>query len=313
MTNALRACDRQLPLGRRTYLLGILNVTDDSFSGDGLLGDHARALEAALRMAADGADIIDVGGESARADVRRVTPDEEIARVVPVIRGLRQHSDVLVSIDTYKPEVARAAIEAGAHLVNDISGLRLGDETARVAAQLGAALVVNYTYERPKIRPDRAPRYHDLVGQHLSFLRAATQRAHDAGLPPDRLIIDPGIAFGKSHDEDLEVLRRLREFRALGYPLLLAASRKHFIGSATGLDVTDRLEATLAVTALAIAAGADFVRVHDVLPNARTRSMTDAIVRGHLGDWAATPESWPWAAGARSVPGTRIGEALNPG
>jgi dihydropteroate synthase len=166
--------------------------------------------------------------------------------------------------------------------------------------------VLNYTYERPKVRPAEPPRYGDLIGEHLAFLRDRAAMAIEAGVSPRSLIADPGIAFGKSHDEDIEVLRRLGEFRSLGLPLLVAASRKHFIGSVTGLPPDERDEATAAVTALNIAYGADIVRVHDARTAVRAVRIADAIVRGRAGDYAATPESWPWAAGAAPIAGTTI-------
>ncbi len=302
----LRCGDRELPLGRRTYVMGILNVTDDSFSGDGLLGEMDAAVERGRRFVADGAAILDVGGESARADVRALTPDEEIARVVPVIERLSREVDAVISIDSYKEAVVEAAVRAGARLINDIGGFKLDTGTARVAARYGVPLVINYTYERPKIRPAEPPHYADLIGAHLAFFRERIETAVALGVRRSQLVLDPGIAFGKSHDEDLTVLRRLGEFRALGLPLLVAASRKHVIGSVLGLPPEDRVEGTAAVVALAIAAGADIVRVHDVRAMARVARMADAIVRAEPGDFAPTAESWPWAASARAIPGTTI-------
>jgi dihydropteroate synthase len=204
--------------------------------------------------------------------------------------------------------VADAALQAGAHIINDIGGFKHGTGTAEVAARYGAALVLNYTYERPKVRPAAPPAYEDLIGEHLAFLRERAAIALEAGVLPRSLIADPGIAFGKSHDEDIEVLRRLGEFRSLGLPLLVAASRKHFIGSVTGLAPEERDEATAAVTALNVAYGADIVRVHDVRTAVRAVRIADAIVRGRAGDYAATPESWPWAPGAQAIAGTTIGD-----
>jgi dihydropteroate synthase len=178
--------------------------------------------------------------------------------------------------------------------------------TAEAAARYGAALVINFTYERPKIRPAEPPRYDDLIGAHLDFLRGRIDMAKAAGVAEDAIVIDPGIAFGKSHDEDLQVLRRLGDFRAVGRPLLVAASRKHFIGSVSGLPPDERDEATAAVTALNVAYGADIVRVHDVRTTVRAVRIADAIVRGDAGDFAATPESWPWWHAARPIAGTTI-------
>lgn len=298
--------DRTLPFGRHTYIMGILNVTDDSFSGDGLLGDVEAVVARGRQFVADGADILDIGGESARADVRVLTPEEEIARIVPIIARLAREVDAVLSIDSYKEAVVEAAVRAGARLINDIGGFKLGPGTARLAARYGVPLVINYTFERPKIRPASPPEYDDLIGAHLAFFRERIALARAAGVSASQLALDPGVAFGKAHDEDLTVLRRLREFTALGLPLLVAASRKHFIGSVLGLPPEDRLEGTAAVTAISIANGADIVRVHDVRAMARVARMTDALVRGQAGDFAPSAQSWPWAAGAAIVPGTTI-------
>jgi dihydropteroate synthase len=295
-----------LPLGARTYIVAIVNLTDDSFSGDGTGTDLDLAVRRAVAAIADGADIIDVGAESARADVPARDPNEEAQLAADAIRRIAAETGAVISVDTYKRRVAEAAMEAGAHIVNDIGGLILDTGTAEVAAKYGAALVINYTYERPKVRPATPPRYDDLIGEHLGFLRDRIAIAERLGVAPDSVIVDPGIAFGKSHDEDLQVLRHLQEFTALGKPLLVAASRKHFIGSVTALPPAERNAATVAVTALAIAAGADIVRVHDVRANVQAARIADAIVRGGAGDYAPTAESWPWAAGALPIPGTTI-------
>lgn len=302
----LRARDRVLPLGRKTYIMAILNLTNDSFSGDGVGTDLDAAVRRAVQAQADGADIIDVGGESARADVPVREESEEAAQVAAAIERIVAETDLLVSADTYKGVVAEAAVQAGAHIINDIGGLLHDTATAEVAARYGAALVINYTRERPKIRPSTPPVYDDLMAEHIAFLRRQADVARRLGVADDSLIVDPGIAFGKSHAEDIEVLRRLDELHAVGPPVLVAASRKHFIGSATGLDASERDEATAAVTVLAIAGGADLVRVHDVRGNARAAAMADIVVRGRLDDLKPSAESWPWAAYARPVPGTTI-------
>ena len=304
----LRARDRFLELGRRTYVMAILNLTDDSFSGDGTGADLDAAVRHAAAADAEGADIIDIGAESARADVpvREVASEAEF--VAEAVRRVRAEVDLIVSADTYKPQVAEAALQAGAQIINDIGGFMSGTGTAEAAARHGAALVLNYTYERPKVRPKEPPRYDDLIGAHLQFLRERMAMAEGAGVARDSLIVDPGIAFGKSHDEDLEVLRRLGEFRSLGPPLLVAASRKHFIGSVTGLDPAQRDEATVAVTALNIAYGADIVRAHNVAATVQAVRIADAIVRGQAGDFAATVASWPWWGERAPLPGTTIGD-----
>jgi dihydropteroate synthase len=302
----LRARDRLLPMGRRTYVMAIVNLTSDSFSGDGVGSDLDEAVRRAVAAQAEGADIVDLGAESARADVAVRDEEEEAAIAGEAVRRVAAETDLLISADTYKGAVARAALEAGAHMINDIGGFMYDTATAEAAARYGAALVINYTYERPKIRPAEPPRYDDLVGEHLAFLRDRIARAVAAGVAPDSIVVDPGIAFGKSHDEDLEVLRRLGEFRASGKPVLVAASRKHFVGSVLGIPPEERDAATAAVTALNVALGADIVRVHDVRANVHAARIADAIVRGRPGGFAASAASWPWASGATPIPGTTI-------
>ena len=303
----LRVRDHLLPLGERTYVMAILNLTDNSFSGDGTGADLDAAVRRAVDAAAEGADIIDVGAESARADVPVRDADEEAQFVGEAIQRIAAETGILISADTYKRPVAEAALEAGACIINDIGGFMYDTGTAEAAAKYGAALVINYTYERPKIRPAEPPRYDDLIGAHIAFFRERIAKAEAAGVAGDAMILDPGIAFGKSHDEDLQVLRCLGEFRALGHPLLVAASRKHFIGSVTGLAPDQRDEATAAVTALNITYGADIVRVHDVRTTVRAARIADAIVRAGAGDFAATAESWPWWSEAKPITGTTIG------
>ena len=302
----LRCGERTLAFGHHTYIMGIINVTGDSFSGDGLLDDHEAALRQGVRFCEEGADLLDVGGESARADVRSLSDDEEIARVAPLIERLARETDAVISIDSYKPAVVEAALSAGARLVNDIGGFKLGSGTALAAARHDVPLVINYTYERPKVRPATPPVYHDLIGEHVAFFRDRIARATAAGVERTQLVLDPGIAFGKSHDEDLTVLRQLGAIATFGLPLLVAASRKHLIGSVLGLPPDDRLEGSAAITAIAIANGADIVRVHDVRVMARVARMTDALVRAQPGDYAPDATSWPWAANAPIVPGTTI-------
>ncbi len=278
--------------------MGIINVTEDSFAGGGFLGDVEGAVRSACQFVAEGADVIDVGGESARADTPVVPPAEEIERVVPVIERLVRETDVPVSVDTYKPEVAEAALKAGASIVNDIAGLTLGDATGRLAARYDAAFVMNYTYERPKVRPPEAPGYDDLIGEHIEFLRRGVERARSAGVRDESIVVDPGIGFGKSATEDLEVLRRLTEFRSLGRALLIAPSRKQVIGGVLGeLSPEARVEGTAAVVALAAAQGVDMIRVHDVKKMVGVARMVDAVVRGGRETLVSRAESgrWPWS------------------
>jgi dihydropteroate synthase len=265
--------------GQRTYIMGILNVTPDSFSGDGLLTNAdpvAEALAAARRMVDEGADILDIGGESTRPGHEPVDVAEEIARVVPVIAAVAAAlPGTAISVDTAKPAVAEAALAAGAHLLNDVWGTGPDVGTmAALAAGAGVPLIVMHNraearYERP------------VVTEVLADLRDGLERAMAAGVPETNLIVDPGIGFGKTADHNLAVLRHLGSLSRLGRPVLLGTSRKSTLGRILDLPVEERLEATLATTALGIAAGVDIVRVHDVRPNVRAARVSDAIVRGH--------------------------------
>lgn len=261
--------------GRRTYVMGIVNVTPDSFSGDGLAYDADAALEQAARFQAEGADIIDVGGESTRPGHTPVDADEEIRRVVPVIRLLASRLHVPISIDTYKHEVAREALAAGASMINDVWGLRRDPALADLAARERAPIVLMHN--------QTGKDYRDLLPDVIESLRASMDAALEAGVPPENVILDPGLGFGKTAEHNLELLRRLSELRALGRPLLVGPSRKSTIGLVLGLPVEERLEGTAATVALSIANGADVVRVHDVKEMARVARMSDAIVRG----WSA--------------------------
>jgi dihydropteroate synthase len=263
----------------------------------------------AVQAEADGADIIDVGGESARADAAVRDADAEAAAVGEAIARIGRECGAVISVDTYKPQVAQVAMEAGAHIINDIAGLTEGPGTVDIAARHRAGFVINFTRERPKVRPQTPPRYDDLIGEHVLFLQQRMADAEGRGLARECIILDPGIAFGKSHDEDLEVLRRLAEFSPLGRPLLVAASRKHFIGSVSGAGPENRDAGSIAVTAHAIAGGADIVRVHDVPGNVQAARVADAIVRHQAGDYAASASSWPWAEAATPIRGTTIGGA----
>jgi dihydropteroate synthase len=263
--------------GERTYVMGILNVTPDSFSGDGLLvgGDDALAgaVAAARRMVADGADLLDVGGESTRPGHAPVGETEEVARVVPVVAAVRAAlPGTPISIDTTKPAVAEAALEAGADLLNDVWGVGPDDGLARVAARRGVPLVVMHNRAEP--------RYADLVREVVADLRAALDRAIRLGVDRELLLVDPGFGFGKTPEQNLVLVRELGALRELGRPILLGTSRKSTIGRVLDLPVEERLEGTLATTALGIAAGADIVRVHDVRPNVRVARVSDAIIRG---------------------------------
>jgi dihydropteroate synthase len=270
--------------GRRTYVMGILNVSPDSFSGDGL-ATVEDAVAQARAFAAAGADLLDVGGESTRPGFTPLSAEEERARVLPVLRALREAVALPLSVDTYKPEVAEAALAAGACMINDITGLRAGPALAALAARHGAALVLMHNRPAPAaIGPlgghNPAVAYDDLLGEVLADLRAAVARAVRAGVPPTQILVDPGIGFGKTREQNLVLLARLGELRALGHPILLGSSRKSVIGLTLHLPPDQRVEGTAATVALGIRAGADVVRVHDVHAMARVARLSDAIARG---------------------------------
>jgi dihydropteroate synthase len=269
--------------GQRTYVMGILNLSPDSFSGDGL-PDVTAAVAQARAFAAAGADLLDVGGESTRPGAAPLPADQEQARVVPVIAALRDAVPLPISVDTYKASVAAAALAAGACVVNDVTALRADPAIATVAAEHGAALVLMHNRPAPVARgplgghnPEVA--YADLLGEILRELRAAVAQAEAAGVPPAQVWIDPGIGFGKTREQNLELLARLGEFRALGRPVLLGTSRKSVIGLTLNLPTDQRVEGTAATIALGIRAGADVVRVHDVRSMALVTRLSDAIIR----------------------------------
>ena len=263
---------RQFVWGARTYVMGILNVTPDSFAGDGLGRDVDAAVLRGMRMARDGADILDVGGESTRPGAEPVSADEEIRRVVPVIERLAREVDAAISVDTYKSEVARAALAAGAHLVNDVHGFRHDPAVAAVAAEFGVPAVAMHN--------QRGRPFHDVIGDITAGLLESLRIAREQGLPEERVIVDPGFNFGWIEEQALEMLRRLAELRLLGRPLLAGTSRKSTIGKVLDLPVEERLEGTAATVAISIAHGADIVRVHDVREIVRVARMADAVVRG---------------------------------
>lgn len=260
-----------LPLGQKTYVMGILNVTPDSFSDGGSYADAEEAVDRACQMIEDGADIIDIGGESSRPGYRSVPPEEELRRVLPVIKRLKAEVDVPVSIDTMKASVAEQALEAGADIVNDIWGFRRDPDMARVAAAHDAGVVLMHNQD--------GTGYTDLMGDMLAFLRESIRLAKEAGVPDANISIDPGIGFGKDLAQNLECMRRLPELQALGFPVLLGTSRKSLIGKVLDLPVDERMEGTAATVTLGIEKGVDFVRVHDVKEMARVCKMTDAMVR----------------------------------
>ena len=279
LTTELRCGAPSVRIGERTLVMGVINATPDSFSGDGLGGDIGAMIERGEQMAAEGADILDIGGESTRPGSEPVDAPAEIKRVLPVIEGLRSRVGVPISIDTYKAEVARAALDAGASIINDISGLRADADMGKLAAARSASVVVMHILGTPRTMQEN-PHYDDLMGEIASYLRQSVDIAERAGVQRDQVVIDPGFGFGKTVEHNLEIVRRLRELQSLGQPVLLGPSRKSTIGKVLDLPPEERVEGTLAIIALAIANGADLVRVHDVRPAVRAARMADAVVRG---------------------------------
>jgi dihydropteroate synthase len=290
-----RIGNREFHWGERTYVMGIVNATPDSFSGDGVFREQAlapaeavsRALQQGLHALAQGADILDIGGESTRPGSVAVDAETELARVLPVIRALREHTDAPLSIDTYRSEVAQAALDAGADLVNDVWGLQMDPALAPLIAARQVPVVIMHNRSRPKDAAQEArlggryvgAHYQDLLGDILRDLRMQVQMAVQAGISHTRIIIDPGIGFGKTVEQNLKLLNHSDELRVLGLPVLMGPSRKSFIGYTLDLPPQERLEGTEAAVAVAIMRGAAIVRVHDVGPVVRLVRMTDAILR----------------------------------
>jgi len=277
--------------GSRTYVMGILNVTPDSFSGDGIIS-KGETVQAALSQAneflASGADLLDVGGESTRPGSAAVNADEEMERVIPVIQALHKtFPDVLISIDTYKAKVAEEAINAGAHIINDVWGLRADLDLAHVAVKYDVPVVLMHNRSNPASVDVRAKlgnayigsEYHDLIEDVKRELLESVALAKNAGVNESHIVLDPGIGFGKTREHNLELINRIDEIRSLGYPILLGPSRKSFIGFTLNLPPDQRVEGTAATVSVGITRGADIIRVHDVKEMARVAKMTDALVR----------------------------------
>jgi dihydropteroate synthase len=275
---------RTLALGERTMIMGVINVTPDSFSDGGQLLDSQRAIDAGVQMVADGADLLDVGGESTRPGAEPLDEHEERRRVLPVIEGLSARVTVPISIDTYKPAVADAALRLGASIVNDISGLRYAPDLAQVVARHRAIIVLMHTRGRSRDMYREAD-YHDVVDEVLDELRESVAFATGAGIPADRVIVDPGLGFAKEASHTYEALARLDEFSELGRPLLVGPSRKQFLARALGGDVpaSERDWATAAAVTAAVLGGAHIVRVHAVREMAQVARVSDEIRKYHRG------------------------------
>ncbi len=276
-TVALNCGGKTLTLGKRPKVMGILNVTPDSFSDGGAHYGLENALERARQMVEEGADIIDVGGESSRPGSDSVDPWEEMARVTPVVSKLAKDLPVPISIDTTKSVVARAALDAGAGMINDISGLHWDLKLASLAAQYKVPVVIMHTRGKPKTMQEEI-HYDSLISEIIRYLKEGIEVALASGIPEDQIVVDPGIGFGKTLENNLEIMDKLYEFSILGKPIMLGASRKSFIGKVLDLDVDQRVEGTLATTLYGILRGADIVRVHDVKENVRAIRMLERMM-----------------------------------
>jgi len=270
--------NRKFEFGKRTYIMGILNVTPDSFSDGGRFLNVEQAVEQAKRLWEEGADMIDIGGESTRPGARPVSAAEEKKRILPVIERLVRETKILISVDTTKAEVAEAALSRGAQMVNDISGMHLDRRMAKVVAKFKVPVCIMHIKGRPR-KMQEHPAYSDLMLEILDYLGEGLEIAKKSGILPEQILVDPGIGFGKKIDHNFEIIRRLKELKILGRPIMLGTSRKSFIGKTLGLPVEERGAGTAASVAVSIMNGADFIRVHDVWQMARVAKMTDAIIR----------------------------------
>jgi len=259
--------------------MGILNVTPDSFSDGGKFLDPKQAIEHALMMAKQGADIIDVGGESTRPGSDPVSKEEELRRVLPVIKEVTKETDTPVSIDTYKSEIARRALDAGVEMINDISALRFDPEMRKVISEYDVPVVLMHIKGTPKNMQDN-PCYNDVIQEITDYLNESMEVGKNAGIAEEKIVVDPGIGFGKRAKHNLEILKNLKKLNCLGRPILVGVSRKSFIGKLLDLPAEERLEGSLASLAVAILNGANILRVHDIKESKRVAQMVDAILRG---------------------------------
>lgn len=270
-----------LALDRRTHVMGALNVTPDSFSDGGLFFDRDRAIAQGVAMAQEGADIVDIGGESTRPYSERISVQEELDRVMPVIEVLGKELDVPISIDTIKAKVAEEALRAGASMVNDVSALRFDPEMIRVAAEAQVPVILMHMKGMPDHMQDK-PVYEDLLGEITAFLRDALERARQGGVRTEMTIVDPGIGFGKTFDHNLEIIKELKKLQSIERPILIGPSRKAFIGHILKKEATQRETGTMATLAAAVMNGAHIVRAHDVKKAVETVRIIDAVRRGKV-------------------------------
>lgn len=268
----MRFFNHELIFGERTFIMGILNLTPDSFSDGGDFLSVDKAVEHAKEMLRDGADIIDIGGESSRPGHTRISAEEELRRILPVVKRLREETDAIISLDTIRAETAEEGIKNGVHIINDIWGFQEDKRLAAIAAKYGAPVILMHNQHGTEYEGD-------MVEEIKRFLKESIQIAKEAGVKDDKIILDPGIGFGKISEQNMILMSRLGEIKSMGYPVLLGTSRKSMIGKILDLPPKERGEGTIATTVLGIVQGMDIVRVHDVLENARAAKVTDAIVR----------------------------------
>ncbi|UCD72442.1 MAG: dihydropteroate synthase [Syntrophobacterales bacterium] len=277
--HTLRFKKKVLNLNEKTHLMGILNVTPDSFSDGGLYINPDKAIAHGIELASQGADIIDIGGESTRPGAAPLKQDEELRRVIPVIDGLAAKVEIPISIDTYKSSVAERSIESGAEMINDISGLKFDPKMVGVVAKYDVPVVLMHIKGTPKVMQSDV-HYDCLLTEIMEYLEQSIEIAEGAGIDAGQIIVDPGIGFGKSVQDNLKIIRHLAELKSLGKPILLGTSRKSFIGKLLHADVNQRDEGTLASISAAIMNGANILRVHDVAPAKKAAQIADAIRRG---------------------------------
>lgn len=275
----LRTSRREMNLGERTLIMGIINVTPDSFSDGGRFDSPEKAVEEGIRMAEEGADILDIGGESTRPGSDPVSPEEEMRRVIPVIRALAARTDLPLSVDTIKAAVAREALAEGAEIVNDVSAMGSDEAMAKVVADAGAAVVLMHMRGIPKSMQAGDLAYHSLRGEIIAYLRKGIERAGDDGIDPTQIMVDPGLGFGKTAADNMRLISHLSEFKTLGRPILVGASRKAFIGRVIGGTPAERDEGTAVAVTAAILNGGQVIRVHDVAMMKKVATMADALLR----------------------------------
>ncbi len=271
-SKTMKVGNREFAIDRHTYVMGILNVTPDSFSDGGRWTERDKALKHVERMLAEGMDILDIGGESTRPGHAQISVDEEIDRVMPVIEAVKSSFDVPISLDTYKAKVAAAGIKAGIDMINDIWGLKYDEDMARVIAESGVACCLMHNRKEAE--------YQDFMQEVVADLAESVEIARNVGIAEDKIMLDPGVGFAKSYDNNLEVIHSLEKLKKLGYPVLLGTSRKSVIGLTLDLPVEERLEGTLVTTVFGVLKGCSFVRVHDIKENVRAIRMAEAILQG---------------------------------